>query len=194
MRKILIVLFLLGSILIKAQDPVIVWSENWDDATSFNTGWSETHGWIDEGDISLVSMSGHGKVVDVLHPSGSHNTQSGFGNYHCFFDSSYTEIYVSFDYYLPGFDWSDGNKGKFFAGGGGGSLFWVPKELETAYDTTGWGSILMWDVGHVFHWYNYFDNYYYPDGGVYIIKNLDTIVGASQGQTRISFNEQYPAA
>jgi hypothetical protein len=157
--------FSLTVLTIFAQDPKIVFSENWDTATSANPWPYHSAGWWSYHN-SVVSVAGHGKVLHSFFPEGTIGAGSGMGNYKIPLDSSYQEMYLSWDYYIPGdFDWgeSDGiTGGKFFGGLAGGKMPNIPHNSSDLTD--GWASMFMFEAG-IFHTYNYFKSSEFDPNG-----------------------------
>ena len=164
---------------------VIVWSENWDSATKADNWPYYSFGWWNHDYTTLASSSGHGNVLKVTFPSGTVGSESGFGNYRIPFDSTYKELYLSFDYYIPGdfdYGYADGKGGgKFFASLTGGSMVVIPHRDNPNYDQ-GWAGIFLFQEDRYTE-YNYFWNHdwfydsnvdaYWPSGSVMtsLVKN-----------------------
>lgn len=144
----------------------IVFSENFDNATSIQPWPYYSTGWINKSTNSLQSVSGRGKVLHVNFPAGTVGTDHGLGNYRIPLDSAYKELYLSWEYFLPtyfDFGMADGHGGgKFFGGFAGGSMSVIPNIDDTEVD--GWASILMFQYGY-FSTYNYFKGTTYNTGG-----------------------------
>ena len=149
----------MNSYTVYAQDPVVVFSEDFDKATNAQAWPYRSFGWWSTSTIYLTSVPEHGKVLHVLFPKGTVAGQSGLGEYKIPLDSSYREIYFSWDYFLQsGFDWGDSDNhagGKFFGGLSGGKNLIIPHNTNDSTD--GWGSMNVWENGY-FHTYNYFKN------------------------------------
>jgi hypothetical protein len=95
-----------------AQNPVVVFSENFDNATTTQP-WAPnfSQGWFSDKN-TVETVANKGKVLRVNFATGTVGTSSGLGNYRIPLDSSYKELYLSWEYFVP----TDlaGGGGKFF--------------------------------------------------------------------------------
>jgi hypothetical protein len=103
-----------------SQDPVIVFSENFDTTLSVDPWPYHSQGWISSG-MCLKTEEEQGNVLTIRYSKGEVETKPGLGNYRIPLESAYKELYLSFEYYLPeDFDFGFGDNrgdGKLFAGG-----------------------------------------------------------------------------
>jgi hypothetical protein len=171
-RRVIFFIPLLLSLSVgNAQTSVVVFSENFDDATSTEP-WDPyfSSGWYSSSPLNVLEYeSGRGQVLTVNFPAGTVGASSGLGNYRIPLDSAYKELYLSWEYFVPSifnYGWGDGTGGgKFFGGFAGGSMTAIPNDDAT--DLDGWASIVMWQNG-TYSTYNYFKGTTFsPDGWPY---------------------------
>jgi hypothetical protein len=161
--RIIFFVFFFNILFFKAfsQGPVIVFSENFDNATSTQP-WAPdfAQGWFSDKN-ELETISGKGKVLRVNFATGTVGSGSGLGNYRIPLDSSYKELYLSWEYFVqPDFA---GGGGKFFAGFAGGSVPNIPKKFDD--NTDGWASMFLFQKDGVsYSTYNYFKGTEYEPG------------------------------
>ncbi len=168
--RFLIVLTLLVCIplYVESQSVNIVFSENFDQTSSLQP-WSPyfSSGWFRENPYNILQAeSGKGQVLKVNFFAGSIGSESGIGNYRIPLDSSYKELYFSWEYFIPSFfnyGFDDGNGGgKFFGGLAGGSMMPIPNDHTSYMD--GWASMLLFHNG-TYATYNYFKGTTYTSDG-----------------------------
>lgn len=148
LRVGIILILLMQYGLVQSQETVVVWSENWDNATSTQPWTYSSFGWWNS-NVTLVSEPNHGKVLKIFHPAGSVGSQSGIGSYMIPLDSSYKELYLSWDYYVPidfDYGYQDGfGGGKFFGGFCGGLK--ITPGLVPISPNEGWNVKINWGEG-----------------------------------------------
>jgi hypothetical protein len=137
--RISVIFFFLINFCLSYSQIIPVYIETLDNQSDPRPGYPNfTYGTFDGSQNTLVTVSGRGKVLKCFHNAGDVASASGMSNHKVWFDSCYTELYISFDFkYDSAFDcgYADGSGGsKIFAGFLGGSQINIPH--GGAYDTS----------------------------------------------------------